>query len=119
MGLMLKYKKYRDKYFDRTGKEFPHDQINEHSRWYKEEYDDNENIKYWENSAGLYAYYEYDNNKQLIRKTYDDNYWERWEYDSKGNVICWENSYGWWDKYKYDENEKLIQTISYGTDVGV
>lgn len=67
-------KKYPDRYFDwDTDKEFPCTEINEHFRWYKHEYDKNENIIYYEDSYG---------------------YWEKIEYNNNGIVIYYENSWG-------------------------
>ncbi len=74
MGLMLAYKKFPDKYFDWwITNEFPRQEIGKHQIWYKEEYNNNGKLTYYEAS---------------------DGYWEIMEYDADGDEIYWEDSDG-------------------------
>ncbi len=102
-GLMLSYKKFPDRYFDsRTGDEFPRSEINEHPRWYKEEYDDNGNKIYFENSYGHWVKYKYNQTGRQIYYENNRGYWEKWEFDNNGNKIYYENAKGYWEKREYD-----------------
>ncbi len=103
MGLMLAYKKRDIRYFDwYTDKEFPKNEINEHPRWYKYEYDNNGNVIYQENSDGSWAKWEYNNNGNEIYYEQSNGYWIKKEYDNNGNLIFTEDNDGYIDD---DENQ--------------
>ncbi len=104
-GLMLGYKKFPDKYFDRyTRKEFPKSEIDKHPQWYKTEYDNNGNEIYIEFYDGDWRKYEYNADENMIYMEDDDGYWAKWEYDADGNLIYYENSRG-----QIEDNRNRIQ----------
>jgi hypothetical protein len=102
-------KKYPDKYFDwNTDEEFPYDEINKHSMWYKEEYDNNNNVLCRQYFNGKWYKYEYDNNGKLIYHESFRGYWAKFEYDEYGNQIYFENDDGYYSKREYNEAGKQI-----------
>ena len=82
----VKSKKNRIEY---TG-DFPN------GEWYKQEYNKNGKVVYYENSSG---------------------FWWKKEYDNNGKEIYWENSDGYWWKKEYDKNGKL--TYEEDSDGGI
>lgn len=87
MGLMLSYKKYKDRYFDWNGQEFQPYLIKTISMWYK-------NI--------------YNNKGQIIRREYYDGRWEEYTINNRGYLIEYIASSGMWEQWEYDTNGKLI-----------
>lgn len=87
MGLMLSYKKYKNKYFDWSGQEFQPDLIKTIPKWYK-------NI--------------YNNKGHVIRREYYDNTWEEYEYNNRGYLIEYRSSSGFCEQWEYDADGKQI-----------
>jgi hypothetical protein len=88
-------KKFPDKYLDlNTLDEFPYEEINEHPRWYKYEYDNNGKLIYHESFRGYWAKFEYDEYGNQIYFENDDGYYSKREYNEAGKQIYYENSNG-------------------------
>ncbi len=94
-GLMLSYKKFPDRYFDNyTGKEFSYEDINKHPLWYKWEFDNNGNRKYYEQSNGYWSKHEHNTDGNETYYENSDGYWEKTTYNQYGNLVYYENSSG-------------------------
>lgn len=108
-GLSLPKKKYQPKYFDwDTHEEFPYEEINEHPRWYRSEYDDKKNVIFRQYSDGSWSKREYDNNGYDTYFEHSGGGWIKREYDIYGNVLYYEDSYGYWEKFEFDKYGKKI-----------
>lgn len=51
---------------------------------------------------------EYNNDGNIIRRTYIDGWWVEYTYDKAGNVIFKNDSQGSWSKCEYDKEKRLI-----------
>lgn len=107
MGLMLKYKKYKDRYFDcRNNQEILKEDCSHCSFWYQEKYNDNGNVITRKYSNGYCDKYKYDDKGREIYYESENGAWEKRKYNND-NLICVE-WIGGWIKYKYDAHGNLI-----------
>ncbi len=112
-GLMLPYKRPKDKYFDwNTRLEIPYSAINTVDAWYKETYNDNGQLLSIRSEWGIIEKYTYDNNGNLIYWENNTGEWRKFEYDDKGNQTYYEyhdeDGTTGWSKREYDEDGNEI-----------
>lgn len=88
MGLMLSYKKYKDRYFDwDNNEEFQSQDINNHNRWYINKYNNNGEMIRREYYDGSWEEYDHDKSGKLKEYRTNKGFWQRWEHDNDGNFL--------------------------------
>ena len=75
---------------------------------FKQSYDSNGNMVYYENFEGIWAVWEYNEKRQITRWYNYNGKWEIYEYDHRGNHIYFEDSEGCWVKKEYDKDNYEI-----------
>ena len=88
MGLLLQYKKHGKKYYNsKTDREIKYKNLH----------------KYPDHYVAIF-----DNNANLIRKSYSNCSWCEWKYDKYGNVIRYDDSDGEYAIWQYNEQHQTI-----------